>query len=119
MVLLFYFAINRWSPLCFAILLHSPGGCILTIMSYGRCNINSLNQISAQPNPLLVCVLRPGHVFKSQSACVQDAEQQYRIVKALAVHAMEVYVGVGVWLHLFLTALDGVEWSASAALPLE
>ena len=50
-----------------------------------------------------MCVLHPGQVYKSQSASVQDAEQPYWNVKALVVHAMEVYMGVGVWLHLFLT----------------
>jgi hypothetical protein len=77
MVLLFSLAINRWSPLCYTILYIHPGGYILTIMSYGRCDINSLSHSSAQLNPLLVCLLRPGNVFKSLSACVQDAEQQY------------------------------------------
>lgn len=55
-----------------------------------------------------MCVLCLGQGFKSQPACVQDVEQQYRNVKACAFHAMKVYMGIGVWLH---SALDGVEWS--------
>lgn len=89
-------------------------GCILNIMSHRRSNINSKSEVnSARLVLVCVCVLCLGQGFKSQPACVQDVEQQYRNVIAFAVHAMKVYMGVDVWLHLFLTALDGVEWSTS------